>query len=195
MNEIMQNLLEGNKRFLSGLTIPKVVDKRLALITGQNPIAIVLCCSDSRVPTEMVFDADFGELFVVRIAGNIVAPSIVGSIEYAITKFSIKNIIVLGHSDCGAILTTLDCIINNKILLSDNLKDIVERISPSIIEIAKCDDINIDNKKLMATRSNILASVNQLRHASKILENKITCNDISIYGAIYDISTGLITIL
>ena len=195
MNTILNNLLQGNKRFVSGSTMPKVVDKRLALISGQNPVAIVLCCSDSRVPTEMVFDADFGELFVVRIAGNIVAPSIVASIEYAIIKFGVSVVIVLGHTDCGAVLTTLEWIQNNKTPLCDNLNDIVERVSPSIIEIAKCSELSLDNILIMATRSNIHASVNQLRHASRILEHKIANNDISIYGALYDIKTGLITVV
>jgi carbonic anhydrase len=194
MQDITERLIEGNRRFIEGALSDKHFEKRLTVIHEQNPFGIVLCCSDSRVPAEMIFDVDLGDLFVVRVAGNIVAPSIVGSIEYAINKLNVKFILVMGHTNCGAILSTLDCIQNKK-LVTDNVKDIVERILPSVVEIAKSNELSENSKILMSTKTNIHASVNQLKHASRILENKFANGDIQIIGAMYHLESGRVEFL
>ena len=193
---IIQKLIDGNQRFINGTTTnnqSKNIEKRLELINYQKPYAIILCCSDSRVPAEFIFDVDLGDLFVIRIAGNIVAPSIVGSIEYAITKFQVKIIIVMGHTNCGAVIATVEKCLNNSLSNNSNsIKDIVDRIYPSIVEIVKSDELKMDSKILMSVRTNIHASVNQLKHASRILENKCLNNDLLIFGALYNLENGLV---
>ena len=109
--EALKRLREGNKRFASDTmsreTVPNHA-RRADLVSGQEPFAIILGCSDSRVPAEIVFDQGLGDLFVIRVAGNIVAPSQVGSVEFAATRFGTRLVVVLGHSQCGAIVATLE---------------------------------------------------------------------------------------
>lgn len=193
-NQILEDLKAGNARFLSGKSI-KCSHSSLEKIkryaeTGQVPKAIVLCCSDSRGPAEMILDQDIGDLFVIRVAGNIVAPSLVGSVEFAASTFETKLVLVMGHSQCGAIKATLDHIEHPQEISSENIHDIVSRIKPHILPIARLKDVSHDEKMDQAVIANVIASVNQLSHSSKLIEELVAAKKILIIGAILNLNTG-----
>jgi len=158
---------------------------------GQTPFAIVLACSDSRVPVELVFDQGFGDLFVIRVAGNVVAPSQIGSIEFAASQFDTKLVVVLGHSNCGAVIATLKELSLEKTHRSPNLRAIVDRVRPAIEPLLETHR-DSDDQALMgaAVRANIQASVEKLSHGSLILEQLINNSELTIVGAEYSIETG-----
>ena len=157
----------------------------------QNPFAIILGCSDSRVPAEMVFDQGLGGLFVIRVAGNVVAPSQVGSVEFAAERYDCAVVVVLGHSHCGAIQATIDTLMCPDCPPSANLMSIVNRVRPSV-ETLMQTELKNDLAKLSkhAVRSNVFASVNQLRHGSAVLENLIEQGQLKVVGAEYSLETG-----
>jgi len=165
--------------------------RRKELTKGQNPFAIILGCSDARVPAEIIFDQGLGDLFVVRVAGNIVAPSLVGSVEFAAERFGTKLVVVLGHTACGAILATLDELRSPSASPSPNLRSIVDRVRPSIEALFDDSDpgegLALEHK---AVRANIRASANQLRHGSQILERLIGQGGLRVVGAEYSLETG-----
>src|SRR3954454_4218939 len=172
--EALERLREGNRRFVHGVRNSDLLvseARRNELAAGQEPFAIILGCSDSRVPAEIVFDQGLGDLFVIRIAGNIVASSQVGSVEFAAAKFNTRLVVVLGHSQCGAILATLEEMRRPTENQSRGLRSIVDRVRPSV-EALLATDLRHDLDALVqeAVRANIRASVNQLRHGSAILE-------------------------
>src|SRR5260221_3196407 len=130
----LDRLREGNRRFASDMRSAESLSsltRRAELVSGQQPFAIVLGCSDSRVPAEIVFDQGLGDLFVIRVAGNIVAPSQIGSVEFAADRFGTRLVVVLGHSMCGAIQATLDELGRPSTDQSPNLRAIVDRIRPA----------------------------------------------------------------
>src|SRR5438132_1546377 len=132
--EALMRLQDGNRRFVASLadTAPALTHtRRLALAEGQQPFAIILGCSDSRVPAELVFGQGFGDLFVIRVAGNIVAPSQVGSVEFAAARFGTRLVIVLGHTECGAITATIEELRQPTLHQSPGLRAIVDRIRPA----------------------------------------------------------------
>jgi carbonic anhydrase len=191
--EALQRLQEGNKRFVAGISgnqqphirsIPKNKD-------AQYPFAIILGCSDSRVPAEIVFDQGMGDLFVIRVAGNIVAPSQLGSIEFAVENFGTQLVVVLGHSSCGAVTATLDDIQQPGIQHHSNVFSIVDRIRPTVEPLFKDKTLTDDEDLLEAAiRANILASSHQLRHESPLLESYITQEKLKVVSAEYSIATG-----
>ena len=187
----LQKLQEGNKRFVSGNDRDSEMIVHNDLSSGQEPFAIILGCSDSRVPAELVFDQGLGDLFVIRVAGNIVAPSQIGSVEFAAAQFKTRLVVVLGHSSCGAIKATIDDMHNPNDKKSLNIKAIVDRIQPSI-EPFRATELWNDNEKLIheSMRANVRASVNQLRHGSAILEDLIENEDLLVVGAEYSLKTG-----
>ncbi|MFV8192468.1 carbonic anhydrase [Acinetobacter soli] len=192
--EALDRLKAGNQRFVKGdTTHPRLLShqERAEMAEAQNPFAIILGCSDSRVPAEMVFDQGLGDLFVIRVAGNIVAPSQVGSVEFAAERYDCAVVVVLGHSHCGAIQATVDTLLNPENPPSDNLMSIVNRVRPSV-EILLQTDLKHDHNKLCmhAIRSNVFASVNQLRHGSAVLENLIAKGKMIVVGAEYSLETG-----
>lgn len=194
--EAIERLKEGNRRFVSGVTDDSTgvnSERRNELLSGQEPFAIILGCSDSRVPAELVFDQGLGDLFVIRIAGNIVAPSQVGSVEFAAERFGTPLVVVLGHSQCGAILATLEEIVRPSEQQSPNLHSIVERIRPSV-EPLLSTDLRKDRENLVhqAVRANIRASTNHLRHGSSILEELIQKEGLLVVGAEYSLETGIV---
>src|SRR3984893_2962444 len=131
--EALASLRDGNRRFVENQTTAiSHHERRTSLISGQEPFAIILGCSDSRVPAELVFDQGFGDLFVIRVAGNIVAPSQVGSVEFAASRFGTRLVIVLGHSQCGAVGAALDELQGRPTNHSWNLRSIVDRVRPSV---------------------------------------------------------------
>ena len=193
--EALARLREGNARFVSDVRTfhTSLGERRLELANAQEPFAILLGCSDSRVPAELVFDQGLGDLFVIRVAGNIVAPSQIGSIEYAAARFGTRLVVVLGHTQCGAILATLDELSRATENQSRNLRSIVDRVRPSI-EALLHDDVERDHDRLVrdAVRRNIAASVTQLRQGSEILEQMIRAEGLLIVGAEYCLDTGVV---
>lgn len=194
--EALSRLREGNVRFAANVRGPDTFvshTRRTELAAGQQPFAIVLGCSDSRVPAELVFDQGLGDLFVIRVAGNIVAPSQVGSVEFAAARFNTRLVVVLGHSQCGAVLATLEELRTPTEKQSRNLHAIVDRISPSV-EGLLAAGLESDPDELMnrAVRANIRASVDHLRHGSEVLEELIRDSGLLIVGAEYSLETGVV---
>jgi carbonic anhydrase len=192
--EALDRLRLGNRRFalsVSESNASLTHDRRAELASGQQPFAIILGCSDSRVPAEIVFDQGLGDLFVIRVAGNIVAPSQVGSVEFAASRFASRLVVVLGHSQCGAILATLDELRKPTADQSPNLRSIVDRIRPSV-EALLATDLRHDIDALVeqAVRANIRASVDHLRHGSQVLEQLIHGEGLVVVGAEYSLETG-----
>jgi carbonic anhydrase len=194
--EALKRLQEGNRRFVSDLDGGAATSgqiRRSDLVAEQEPFAIILGCSDSRVPAEIVFDQGLGDLFVIRVAGNIVAPSQVGSVEFAAEKFGTRLVIVLGHSMCGAIQATLDDLRQPAQSQSPNLHSIVDRIRPSVQALMDTELSNNTESLLHhAVRANIRASADHLRHGSQILENLIQNNGLLVVGAEYSLETGVV---
>jgi carbonic anhydrase len=192
----LRRLVEGNQRFRSGdggTAASRGFDPVRAA-ASQRPFAIVLGCSDSRTPVEIVFDQGFGDLFVVRVAGNIVAPSIVGSIEFAASQFGTRLVVVMGHTGCGAIAATLHAIATGMGPESKNLRAITDRISPHIDAIARRGTAS-DETSREAMRANVRASVDHLRHGSQILEELVLKGRVVVAGAEYEIETGQVHFL
>ncbi|MBL0174345.1 MAG: carbonic anhydrase [Ignavibacteria bacterium] len=194
--EALERLKAGNHRFVSDvrnrdtLVNPTRPDD---LVDGQEPFAVILGCSDSRVPVEIIFDQGLGDLFVIRVAGNIVAPSQVGSVEFAAERFGTPLVVVLGHSRCGAILATLEELHRPTEKQSKNLRSIVDRIRPSVEELLDTElDHDHDALVAHAVRANIRASVNHLRHGSEVLEQLILHEDLLVIGAEYSLETGIV---
>ena len=192
--QALSSLREGNSRFASGRSnsLAGLNARRAELAASQEPFAIVLGCSDSRVPAELVFDQGLGDLFVIRVAGNIVAPSQVGSVEFAAARFHTRLVVVLGHSRCGAILATLESL-QRPAALGDsrNLRSIVDRVRPSVqplLETPLANDALVDH----AVRANIRASADHLRHGSQLLEQLIQDEGLRVVGAEYSLETGIV---
>jgi carbonic anhydrase len=196
---ILSELKAGNERFLSSDTHISSASSLQKLkeyaASGQTPKAIVLCCSDSRAPVEFIFDQDIGDLFVIRIAGNIVAPSIVGSVEYAASTFGSPLMLVMGHSGCGAVQATLDSLKSNKTSPSENIQDIVRRIKPHIATVASIKSFTDEQKMELCVQANVRASVANLSHGSRILENLIRTGALTVVGAVLDLDTGKVEFL
>lgn len=189
-------LREGNLRFVADARSHDDTPgraRRIELAAGQAPFAAILGCSDSRVPVEIVFDQGLGDLFVIRVAGNIVAPSQVGSVEFAAEQFGTRLVVVLGHSYCGAVTATLQQLQRPKENQSHNLHSIVDLIRPSVEELL-VTDLKHDLDALLheAVRANIRASVNHLRHGSEIIENLIRNDGLLVVGAEYSLETGIV---
>lgn len=193
--QALVRLKQGNRRFCLEMQRPAdqgdTHARRLELAAAQNPFAIILGCSDSRVPAEIVFDQGLGDLFVIRVAGNIVAPSQVGSVEFAAAQFGTPLVVVLGHSSCGAVLATLEELRQPMEQRSPNLSSIVDRVMPSV-EALLLDDPDQSAEVLLdrAVRANIETSVHHLRHGSEILEGLIAKDQLMIVGAEYSLETG-----
>jgi carbonic anhydrase len=192
--EALERLREGNQRFVSDLRASGALAghaRRVELVAGQEPFAIVLGCSDSRVPAEIIFDQGLGDLFVIRVAGNIVAPSQVGSVEFAAERFGTRLVVVLGHSMCGAVLATLEELERPTESRSPNLRAIVNRIRPSVEALLETDcRQSPDDLVRRAIRANIRASASHLRHGSSILEQLIQNDGLLVVGAEYSLDTG-----
>jgi carbonic anhydrase len=195
-SDALERLRDGNRRFVAGEhTIDELASgiRRMAVVSGQRPIATILGCSDSRVPVEVVFDQGFGDLFVIRVAGNIVAPSQVGSVEFAAERLGARLVVVLGHTRCGAVTATLEDLQRPASNQSWNMNSIVSRIRPSV-EGLLATDLRHDHERLIdqAVRANVRTSVNQLRHGSDVLELLIRRDGLRVVGAEYSLETGIV---
>jgi len=197
--EALERLIAGNKRFQSNVRGADAVlsqVRRAELAHDQRPIAVVLGCSDSRVPAELVFDQGFGDLFVIRVAGNIVSPSQVGSVEFAAARFDTRLVVVMGHSQCGAIVATVEELLGEAPAESRNLRSIVDRVKPSVQSVlAGGKSIDKDTLVDEAVRANVRASVDHLLHGSELLEELVRTDGLLVVGAEYSLETGIVTFL
>lgn len=191
----LQRLQEGNRRFIQNVRSQDTAagqTARTALAAGQHPFATILSCSDSRVPSEIVFDQGLGDLFVIRVAGNVVAPSLVGSVEFAAAAFGTRLVVVMGHSRCGAITATLDFIQHRVESASENIHDIVDRCRPAVESVVHAAGPDVERERLVheAVRANVRQSCSHLRHGSRLLERLIQEEGLLIVGADYSLDTG-----
>jgi carbonic anhydrase len=195
--EALARLRDGNRRFVANQSTTAGASnhvRRAALVSGQEPFAIVLGCSDSRVPAELVFDQGFGDLFVIRVAGNIVAPSQVGSVEFAAARYGTRLVVVMGHSQCGAIIATLEELLGSTSTESRNLRSIVDRVRPSVEPLLSArSEQDFDALVQEAVRANVRTSVDHLRHGSEILEQSIRQDGLMIVGAEYSLESGVVS--
>ncbi|OBX60664.1 carbonic anhydrase [Moraxella osloensis] len=199
--QALEMLKQGNARFVENVQNPQsTLLASNALTHLHEPFAIILGCSDARVPAEIVFDQGLGDLFVIRVAGNVVAPSQIGSVEFAAEKFGTKLVVVLGHSHCGAVTACVETLINPDQQFSPNLRSIVDRIRPSVYnlhEIYTANGQDIDAQELInrGIKANVRMSVTQLKHGSRILEDAVNNGSLIIVGAVYDLDTGKVTFI
>jgi carbonic anhydrase len=194
--EALERLRAGNRRFVASISSDEMhlqLAKGVALTQEQQPFAIILGCSDARVPAEIVFDQGLGELFVIRVAGNVVAPSQVGSVEFAASRFGTRLVVVLGHSRCGAVLATIEELQRPAENQSLNLRSIVDRVRPSVEGLLKTElKHDLHGLVNLAVRSNVRASVDHLRHGSTLLEQLIRHEGLLVVGAEYSLETGIV---
>jgi carbonic anhydrase len=194
-HDALLRLQEGNRRFATDTRNADTVSSltRRALVVGQQPFAIILGCSDSRVPAEIIFDQGLGDLFVIRVGGNIVAPSQIGSVEFAADQFGTRLVVVLGHSQCGVVTATLKELLAPDAQHSRNLRSIVDRVRPSLEGLLKTNLVH-DPEALLreAVRANVRVSANQLRHGSEVLERLIDHDGLHVVGAEYSLETGVV---
>lgn len=188
----LERLVAGNQRFLEkGAAIGSRVFRADLAHQSQRPFAIILGCSDSRTPVEILFDEGFGDLFVVRIAGNVVAPSVVGSIEFAAAQFGTRLVVVMGHTRCGAITATVDALESGNGPASRNIRAITDRIAPHVEELVRASDPEVTPELLReAMRTNVRASADHLRHGSQLLEELVLRGRVAVVGAEYELETG-----
>jgi len=192
--DALERLREGNRRFVSGVRSLETLTsqtRRSEFVSGQNPFAVILGCSDSRVPVELVFDQGLGDLFVIRVAGNVVAPSQIGSVEFAAAQFGTQLVVVLGHTRCSAVQSTVDELLQPGENQSRNLRSIVDRIRPAVAGLLETDlGRDPDTLARQAVRANVRVSANSLRHGSPILEELIQGDKLMVVGAEYALETG-----
>jgi carbonic anhydrase len=194
--DALTRLREGNGRFSQNLTsLDRMMSyqRRAELTAGQKPFAIILGCSDSRAPAEILFDQGLGDLFVIRVAGNVVAPSQIGSVEFAVSRYDTRLVVVLGHSHCGAVAATIETLLDGEGSESRNIASIVDRVKPSVQPLLDTD-LRHDPEALRraAVRANVRASTNQLRHGSRIIESLIESDGLLVVGAEYALDTGVV---
>jgi carbonic anhydrase len=191
----LTRLQTGNRRYATDLHAADAVlaHSHPGELTVQSPFAIILGCSDSRAPAEIVFRQGLGDLFVIRVAGNIVAPSQVGSVEFAAERFGTRLVVVMGHTQCGAIDATIEAIITAQDAKSRNLMSIVNRVRPAV-EGLVTGELASDPERLRreAMRANVRASVNHLRHGSEIIERMADEDGLVVVGAELDLATGVV---
>jgi len=186
--EALQKLREGNRQFTSGADATKV--RHRPGLSKQSPFAIILGCSDSRVPAEIIFNQGLGDLFVIRVAGNIVAPALIGSVEFAAANFGTRLVVVLGHSHCGAVEATLNALEDTR--HSPNLAAILDRIRPAIGSVSSDKSLDHEARLSAAVKANIRTSTRQLRQDSKILSQLVEHDGMLIIGAEYCLETGVV---
>ena len=194
--EALQRLRDGNRRFVDNNRSSESIitpSRRAELTTGQEPFAAILGCSDSRVPVEIVFDQGLGDLFVIRVAGNIVAPSQIGSVEFVAELFKTRLVVVLGHSRCGVIQATLEQLQSPTGIRSRNVYSIVSRVKPSLEGLLETS-LRYDHDALVhhAVRANVRASADHLRHGSQVIEELIQTDGLLVVGAEYSLETGIV---
>jgi carbonic anhydrase len=193
--EALERLRDGNRRFVYGIRGIDALSsrsRRREFVAGQEPFAVVLGCSDSRVPVEIVFDQGLGDLFVIRVAGNIVAPSQIGSVEFAAERFGTRLVVILGHTHCGAIQAALEELQRPAERQSRYLKSIVDRIRPGVEHLVTNESQQITDLSRDAVRANVRVSAEQLRRGSELLHYLIKEDGLHVVGAEYSLETGVV---
>ena len=191
-DQALQELMEGNKRYVvSKPTRPdQTAEYRTEVAKGQHPFAVIVGCSDSRVPPEIVFDQGLGDLFVIRVAGNVVDDEALGSIEYAAEEFKLPLVVVLGHERCGAVKATIDALEKGG-EVPGHIKSLVEAIKPSVEKAKEQTGDLLDN----AVRANVQRVVAQLKTTEPILSELVSTSKIRIVGARYDLDSGTVELI
>ena len=195
--EAIARLIEGNRRYVQNVrSVDSLVSHSRRDLQTQRPFAIILGCSDARVPAEIVFDQGLGDLFVIRVAGNIVAPSQVGSVEFAAERFGTRLVVVMGHTNCGAIDAALEAVMRDNGPASRNMMSIVDRVRPAV-ESLVATDLAREPERLRreAMRANVRASVTHLRHSSEVIERLVERDGLVVVGAELDLTTGEVNFL
>jgi carbonic anhydrase len=188
-DEALARLAMGNRRFRDSSAVSRARSwNRDLAMQAQRPFAIVLGCSDSRTPVEILFDEGFGDLFVVRIAGHVVAPSVVGSIEFAASQFGSRLVVVLGHTRCGAIAAAVQAMETGLGPESKNIRAITDRIAPHLQGLVRTGDR--DTVLHEAVRAHVRAAADHLRHGSRLLEDLVLAGRLAVVGAEYELETG-----
>lgn len=195
-HEALERLRQGNQRFAADARSPQELAntrRRAELAGGQEPFAAILGCSDSRVPVEIVFDQSLGDLFVIRVAGNIVAPSQIGSVEFAAERYGTRLVVVLGHSSCGVIQATIEQLRRTTVSESPHVSSIINRVRPIVQGLLETD-VSHDPEALVrqAVRANVRASADHLRHGSQVIESLIESEGLLVIGAEYSLETGVV---
>ena len=188
----LTRLREGNLRFIAGEG-SALRTWHAGLVEGQQPFAVVLGCADSRAPAEYVFDQGLGDLFVIRVAGNIVAPSLVGSVEFAASQFGTRLVVVMGHTQCGAVGATVRAL-EHGAPESKNLKSITDLIAPHVRHLFEGPGDH-EARLAAAVRENALASARELRHSSEVITALVEMGRVKVVAAVYDLATGAVTFL
>ncbi|MHB1846054.1 MAG: carbonic anhydrase [Deltaproteobacteria bacterium] len=194
----LRRLREGNDRFVRGEHHRTLLGWNPGIVDGQQPFAVVLGCSDSRAPAELVFDQGLGDLFVIRVAGNVIAPSGIGSVEFAVSQFDTPLVVVMGHTRCGAIAATVQALEQGETPASKNLRSITDRIAPHIQGLVRLGRAHGTDRGLLlreAMQANVLASMSQLQHGSSLLEQYVSAGRLRVVGAVYELETGRVEFL
>ena len=188
----LRRLLEGNRRFVSQtLAAPnRSAARRLEVATGQAPFAAVLGCADSRMPIEVIFDQGIGDLFVVRVAGNIVTKENAASLEFAVTTFGVPLVLILGHSRCGAVQATVESI-RSGVVLPGSLPNLTRAIQPAVMQTLGLPGDPVEN----AGRANVRLGVDQLTAYDSFLADRIRAGTVCVVGGYYDLETGRVEII
>jgi carbonic anhydrase len=196
--ECLRRLRAGNARFVQGAPDRAPLGWHPGIVDGQRPFAAILGCSDSRAPAELVFDQGLGDLFVIRVAGNVVAPSGIGSVEFAVSRFGTPLVVVMGHTLCGAVSATVQALEQGDSPESKNLRSITDRIAPHVEGLVRLAQRQATDRGLLlreAGRANILASTAQLRHGSPLLEQLVTSGELLVVAAEYELESGRVEFL
>jgi carbonic anhydrase len=194
-DEALRDLIRGNERFAKGQ--PSSPRRRpedfSALAEGQYPEAVIVSCADSRVAPEILFDVGVGDIFVVRVAGNVIGGAgvtVKGSIEYAIAELHVPLVVVLGHSGCGAVKSAIQHI-DSKDALPGAINGLVELVKPAVLKSRGMSGDPLEN----AIRTNVELGVERLRSLEPILAPRVKAGTLKIAGGVYDLKTGLVTLV
>lgn len=190
MHKVLRQLLDGNQNFVSeACEFPRLErERRLEGLNGQNPKAIVIGCADSRVPPELIFDQGLGDLFVLRVAGNIVDDAIIGSVEYAVAHLETPLLMVLSHTNCGAIGAAISTPASQA---PGHVGSLIEAIQPAIENVRGLEGDFQDN----ATKENARLVAESLKGQGEIIKNAYNNEKLEIVAAYYDLETGIVSIL
>lgn len=186
--EAFQRLLDGNNRYINQkLNHPnQTIERRKDIVKGQKPFAIILSCSDSRVPPEIIFDQGLGDLFVIRVAGNVLDTTVIASAEYATEHLGVQLLVVLGHSKCGAVSAAVSDHVH-----TGYVSELLKAIDPAVMKAKRMDGDIIEN----ATKANVEMVVAQLKTKSPIISRFVDTNKLEIIGAYYDLESGEVNII
>ncbi len=186
--DALTELQTGNQRFASGaLTHPRSdAQRRLDLASGQSPFATIITCADSRVPVELVFDQGLGDLFVIRVAGNIVDDAILGSVEYAAANLGVNLTVVMGHKSCGAVGAAVDYLVGNGSKTGTHIDALVDAIQPAVQVAA---DTGADDVADRSIRQNAIMVAEEIGGSEPVMSS-LTSQGVEVRPAYYDLASG-----